>query len=93
MSRCVMPLVKSWKCRRNSTTFQLLLIETLLGQRFRKSIIKFLMTPCVQLVFFGYENEWWDYRDTQMDDYPPAKADPMTFKSQNIVTKKLELTC
>lgn len=30
--------------------------------------------------FFGYENEWWDYRDTQMDDYPPAKADPNDFQ-------------
>lgn len=30
--------------------------------------------------FFGYENEWWDYRDTQMDDYPPATADPNDFQ-------------
>ena len=29
--------------------------------------------------FFGYENEWWDYRDTQMDDYEPAAADPNDF--------------
>jgi len=29
--------------------------------------------------FFGYENEWWDYRDTQMDDYQPAAANPNDF--------------
>ena len=30
--------------------------------------------------FFGYENEWWDYRDTQMDSYPPATTDPNDFQ-------------
>ena len=30
--------------------------------------------------FFGYENEWWDYRDAQMDDYPPATADPNDYQ-------------
>jgi len=29
--------------------------------------------------FFGYENEWWDYRDAQMDDYGPAAANPNDF--------------
>ncbi|QOP53439.1 M15 family metallopeptidase [Levilactobacillus brevis] len=26
--------------------------------------------------FVGYENEWWDYRDSQMDAYGPATANP-----------------
>lgn len=26
--------------------------------------------------FVGYENEWWDYRDSQMDEYGPLAADP-----------------
>lgn len=26
--------------------------------------------------FVGYENEWWDYRDSQMDEYGPLTADP-----------------
>lgn len=26
--------------------------------------------------FVGYENEWWDYRDNEMDSYGPASADP-----------------
>lgn len=29
--------------------------------------------------FVGYENEWWDYRDSQMDDYQPLTADPNKF--------------
>ncbi|VDG24349.1 M15 family metallopeptidase [Lactiplantibacillus mudanjiangensis] len=29
-----------------------------------------------QAGFIGYENEWWDYRDSQMDDYQPLSADP-----------------
>ncbi|MFC6180438.1 M15 family metallopeptidase [Lactiplantibacillus daowaiensis] len=29
-----------------------------------------------QAGFVGYENEWWDYRDSQMDDYQPLSADP-----------------
>lgn len=30
----------------------------------------------VQAGFTGYSNEWWDYRDTAMDDYQPLAADP-----------------
>ncbi|WP_334329397.1 M15 family metallopeptidase [Companilactobacillus sp. HBUAS59699] len=30
--------------------------------------------------FIGYENEWWDYRDSEMDDYGPAIADPNDYK-------------
>lgn len=30
--------------------------------------------------FVGYENEWWDYRDAEMDDYGPASADPNDYK-------------
>ena len=26
--------------------------------------------------FNGYENEWWDYRDSQMDEYAPLAANP-----------------
>lgn len=26
--------------------------------------------------FVGYENEWWDYRDSQMDEYQPLAANP-----------------
>ncbi|MDO1604862.1 M15 family metallopeptidase [Lactobacillus sp. YT155] len=26
--------------------------------------------------FVGYSEEWWDYRDSDMDDYGPASADP-----------------
>ena len=26
--------------------------------------------------FVGYVNEWWDYRDTEMDAYQPLAADP-----------------
>ncbi|MTV83282.1 M15 family metallopeptidase [Secundilactobacillus folii] len=26
--------------------------------------------------FVGYENEWWDYRDSDMDAYGPLAADP-----------------
>jgi D-alanyl-D-alanine dipeptidase len=26
--------------------------------------------------FIGYPEEWWDYRDREMDNYPPAQADP-----------------
>lgn len=25
--------------------------------------------------FVGYVNEWWDYRDSQMDEYEPLLAD------------------
>ncbi|WP_178196671.1 M15 family metallopeptidase [Ligilactobacillus sp. Marseille-Q7487] len=30
--------------------------------------------------FVGYENEWWDYRDSQMDEYQPLAADPNDYK-------------
>ncbi len=26
--------------------------------------------------FVGYVNEWWDYRDADMDAYQPLAADP-----------------
>ena len=26
--------------------------------------------------FVGYVNEWWDYRDTEMDAYQPLAANP-----------------
>lgn len=29
--------------------------------------------------FVGYENEWWDYRDSEMDSYEPAIADPNVY--------------
>lgn len=30
--------------------------------------------------FVGYVNEWWDYRDSQMDEYEPLLADPNDYK-------------
>lgn len=30
--------------------------------------------------FIGYVNEWWDYRDSQMDEYEPLLADPNDYK-------------
>lgn len=30
--------------------------------------------------FTGYENEWWDYRDSQMDQYAPASAKPDEYR-------------
>ncbi|AKP67111.1 M15 family metallopeptidase [Companilactobacillus ginsenosidimutans] len=30
----------------------------------------------IEVGFVGYENEWWDYRDSEMDSYEPATADP-----------------
>jgi len=30
----------------------------------------------LQAGFVGYVNEWWDYRDADMDDYQPLQADP-----------------
>lgn len=30
--------------------------------------------------FVGYENEWWDYRDSQMDEYEPLDANPNDYK-------------
>lgn len=32
-----------------------------------------------QAGFVGYENEWWDYRDADMDAYAPLAADPNDF--------------
>ncbi|MFD1470971.1 M15 family metallopeptidase [Companilactobacillus mishanensis] len=29
-----------------------------------------------QAGFVGYENEWWDYRDSEMDEYGPSSVDP-----------------
>ena len=30
--------------------------------------------------FVGYVTEWWDYRDSQMDEYEPLLADPNDYK-------------
>jgi D-alanyl-D-alanine dipeptidase len=30
--------------------------------------------------FVGYSEEWWDYRDADMDSYGPASADPNDYK-------------
>ncbi|GKQ43383.1 D-alanyl-D-alanine dipeptidase [Companilactobacillus sp. RD055328] len=30
--------------------------------------------------FVGYSEEWWDYRDSQMDEYGPASANPDDYK-------------
>lgn len=30
--------------------------------------------------FTGYENEWWDYRDSDMDHYGPASANPDDYR-------------
>lgn len=35
-----------------------------------------LDTAMRQAGFIGYINEWWDYRDTDMDQYGPAQANP-----------------
>jgi D-alanyl-D-alanine dipeptidase len=35
-----------------------------------------LNTAMEKAGFIGYENEWWDYRDADMDEYEPAIADP-----------------
>lgn len=35
-----------------------------------------LNTAMEKAGFVGYENEWWDYRDKDMDEYGPANADP-----------------
>lgn len=32
-----------------------------------------------QAGFVGYDNEWWDYRDADMDAYQPLAADPNDF--------------
>ncbi|KRM88791.1 M15 family metallopeptidase [Liquorilactobacillus vini] len=29
--------------------------------------------------FIGYSDEWWDYRDKQMDEYPPLQANPTDY--------------
>lgn len=29
-----------------------------------------------QAGFIGYPNEWWDFRDSQMDEYGPSSANP-----------------
>lgn len=35
-----------------------------------------LLQAMTEAGFVGYENEWWDYRDTDMDDYGPKQVDP-----------------
>lgn len=35
-----------------------------------------LLQAMTEAGFVGYENEWWDYRDTEMDSYGPLQADP-----------------
>ena len=30
--------------------------------------------------FIGYESEWWDFRDSQMDEYGPKQADPNMYQ-------------
>lgn len=30
--------------------------------------------------FVGYSEEWWDYRDSDMDSYGPASADPNDYQ-------------
>jgi len=35
-----------------------------------------LNTAMCNAGFVGYENEWWDYRDADMDSYQPLAADP-----------------
>lgn len=30
--------------------------------------------------FVGYVNEWWDYRDSQMNEYGPLNADPNDYR-------------
>lgn len=30
--------------------------------------------------FTGYINEWWDFRDSQMDEYKPLSANPNDYK-------------
>lgn len=39
-----------------------------------------LNTAMTNAGFIGYENEWWDYRDADMDDYQPLAADPNDYK-------------
>jgi len=35
-----------------------------------------LNTAMLTAGFVGYENEWWDYRDAEMDAYQPLAANP-----------------
>lgn len=41
---------------------------------------KILNDAMLEAGFVGYENEWWDYRDSQMDEYEPLDADPNEYK-------------
>lgn len=41
-----------------------------------KKYYTILNDAMVKAGFIGYENEWWDYRDIQMDEYEPRSADP-----------------
>ncbi len=29
--------------------------------------------------FDGYENEWWDFRDSEMDEFGPLEVDPKDY--------------
>lgn len=35
-----------------------------------------LLNAMTEAGFVGYENEWWDYRDSDMDSYGPLQVDP-----------------
>jgi len=39
-----------------------------------------LNTAMTEAGFVGYINEWWDYRDADMDSYGPAQADPNDYE-------------
>ena len=41
---------------------------------------KILDDAMKQAGFIGYESEWWDFRDSQMDEYGPLQADPNDYK-------------
>ncbi|MBN7274834.1 D-alanyl-D-alanine dipeptidase [Ligilactobacillus pobuzihii] len=41
---------------------------------------KILDDAMKQAGFVGYESEWWDFRDSQMDEYGPLQADPNDYK-------------
>lgn len=41
---------------------------------------RILNDAMTQAGFVGYSEEWWDYRDSEMDSYGPASADPNDYK-------------
>lgn len=57
-------------------TSRQLLTVTLLEPHFKKKNYQLLDTAMTAAGFVGYVNEWWDYRDTEMDAYQPLAADP-----------------